>query len=802
MTPTALTSSNPTARDPQGQIRDSFFPRHWGPWRWTLFGLLLAACVFTRLYDLGDKALMHDESLFVYYCEYQLHREWTYNYMPILHGPLMIELQAMVFHVFGDSTYTMRLGCGLLGIAGFLLILGLRPFFGESGTWAALTFYVVSTGLTFYSRFFRNDALFHFLTILIILCACWWYRTQSRRWLVGLVLAIVLLFCNKENSLILYFSGISFFVFWVIQDAVQWFLKGKSGEALASKPYPAPEPAKVPNAFWLSVAIFAAGVLVFTRVFEGIKFDADVVRAVGHDYFLKDVHSLKLLLGILPPGVESAKDLPWYQSPWTWRKLYAVGFLFLLGAVAFAKVFIRFELGHREVLTRFWNGLARNKWWLLAAAALGLFIYLGVFTTWFKHPRGPFKIYRDTFGYWLGQHEWERITGPFHYQMVITLIYELPAVLLMVGGWMLALARPRWGRVFILPLLGLLTLLCVLYFNSAEWEQFLTSPVVSEAGQQTHATGKAFLKDTINVTSGVHVYLILVLSAICVVLTWKALWRGQIFHAWLLWWAVSSIGGYSYAGEKVPWVGTHMMLPIVLLAASYTGKLWDHWGLRHRGWFFVILGIFVLWNAKAMINANFRNNDDIRERVLYGHTSEDLKQHADDVIAYWKRASIRPDWQRNHNDLTKLKEVRVLVKATDSAIWPLRWYFRNIEWTEYDDPAKAQEKYEFVFLDANDLDKYPNIREHYTVYRGRGRGFWQPQLPDWKRLADAWLNLIPRQYEDRPSSVKTRAADSRAEWKKIKDYLLHRRTFERAGSPYPSVSSVDYFFCVRKDVDL
>lgn len=779
-------------------------PPKWGPLRWTLFGLLFAACAFTRLYDIGDKALMHDESLFVYYTEYQLHRAWTYNYMPILHGPLMIEIQAMIFHIFGNSDFTMRLGCALLGIAGFFLIFRMKPFMGEAGTWAALVFYTVSTGLAFYSRFFRNDALFHFLSLLIVLCACNWYRSRSRRWLIGLVVSVTLMFCNKENSVMFYFSGITFFLFWVIQDLTQWVIKGKGADALAAEPRPESAPARFPNVFWFAVAIWAFLILVLTQTFEGIKYDADVVRAINHDFALKDVRSIKLLFGILPSTVDNANlsALKLYETPTGWRLIYGCGFLATLAALWIAKIAVRAEVGHREVIKNFWNGIARNAWWFAGAVFLSIFLYLGIFTTGFANPRGPFQIYRDTFGYWAGQHAWGRIDGPFQYQMVITLIYELPAVIIMVAAWIFAMARTRWGRAWALPVLGLVTIACLIAFNSDWWKAFLNAPIYGPDGKAILFARRAdYLHRVIKFNSGVHVYLILFLSYCCVVLTWAALWRGQIFHAWLIWWSVTSIGAYSYAGEKVPWVGTHMMLPIILLAASYTGKLWNAWGHRRRAWFFVLFGLVALWNTKALVNACFRNNDDIRERILYGHTSKDLKHHADAVVRYWERASIRLDWQRNHNDITKLKDVKVLIKATDAAIWPLRWYFRDIEWTEHDDAAKANDKYQFVFLDANDLDKYPNIKEGYTVYRGRGRGFWQPQLPEWQRLLDVWFMLVPRQYLD-GQPIASRAYDGKMEWKKLKDYLLLRKTFEKAGASYPSVSSVDYFFCVRKDIDL
>ncbi|HNM47155.1 MAG TPA: hypothetical protein PKH51_09075, partial [Candidatus Sumerlaeota bacterium] len=131
-------------------------------WIAASFVFLFLVCMMTRLYDLGWKAIMHDESLFVYYTYYQLFDKLDYNYLPILHGPTMMELQALVFHIFGTSDYTMRLGVALLGVGGFFWVYALRPWLGTMGTWVALAFYSLSPGITAFQRFLHMDSLYLF----------------------------------------------------------------------------------------------------------------------------------------------------------------------------------------------------------------------------------------------------------------------------------------------------------------------------------------------------------------------------------------------------------------------------------------------------------------------------------------------------------------------------------------------------------------------------------------------------------------------------------------------------------------
>ena len=55
----------------------------------------------------------------------------------------------------------------------------------------------------------------------------------------------------------------------------------------------------------------------------------------------------------------------------------------------------------------------------------------------------------------------------------------------------------------------------------------------------------------------------------------------------LAWLAILNLVGYSLAGEKMPWLGTHLTLPMILLTAWYFGGVFariDKRKLLDRGW--------------------------------------------------------------------------------------------------------------------------------------------------------------------------------------------------------------------------
>lgn len=62
-----------------------------------------------------------------------------------------------------------------------------------------------------------------------------------------------------------------------------------------------------------------------------------------------------------------------------------------------------------------------------------------------------------------------------------------------------------------------------------------------------------------------------------------------LFVAWL---AVLNLVGYSLAGEKMPWLGTHLTMPMIFLAAWYFGGIiekLDFDKFRERGWLYLLV---------------------------------------------------------------------------------------------------------------------------------------------------------------------------------------------------------------------
>ncbi len=109
-----------------------------------------------RFYDLGVRAMSHDESLHALY-SYYLYDAGNYEHNPMMHGPLLFHINALLYFLFGDSDTTARIAPALAGIGVVWMAYPYRRYLGRIGALAAGVMLSVSPSLLFHSRYIRND---------------------------------------------------------------------------------------------------------------------------------------------------------------------------------------------------------------------------------------------------------------------------------------------------------------------------------------------------------------------------------------------------------------------------------------------------------------------------------------------------------------------------------------------------------------------------------------------------------------------------------------------------------------------
>ena len=150
-----------------------------------------------------------------------------------------------------------------------------------------------------------------------------------------------------------------------------------------------------------------------------------------------------------------------------------------------------------------------------AACMLGFWGFaLLLFTGLGTRPRGGFLSgVVGSLGYWLGQHEVNRGSQPWFYYLLLAALYELVPVALALAGAIWLWRRRREPAVADWPLLG------------------------GRAAEVAPALGRG------------------------------------LFLELCLWWGISAWTAYSLAGERMPWLLIHPMLPLYLLAGWFLALL-------------------------------------------------------------------------------------------------------------------------------------------------------------------------------------------------------------------------------------
>jgi 4-amino-4-deoxy-L-arabinose transferase-like glycosyltransferase len=180
-------------------------------WEIALYILLVVIALVTRFYDVGARVMSHDESLHTLF-SWNLYVGKGYQHDPMMHGPSLFHITALMYFLFGDSDFTARLGPVLFGVAMVILPYWFRPWLGRIGALAASFMILISPGLLYYSRYIRHDTFLDFFTLLMFLAFFQYMRTRANRWLFIGAAGVSLMICTMEAAYIHGFIGVTFIV--------------------------------------------------------------------------------------------------------------------------------------------------------------------------------------------------------------------------------------------------------------------------------------------------------------------------------------------------------------------------------------------------------------------------------------------------------------------------------------------------------------------------------------------------------------------------------------------------------------
>ncbi|MBK8026511.1 MAG: TIGR03663 family protein [Chloroflexi bacterium] len=199
-------------------------------------------------------------------------------------------------------------------------------------------------------------------------------------------------------------------------------------------------------------------------------------------------------------------------------------------------------------------GLAWNaKRWIIAALVFHI-PFAFFFTTMFTNPVGLASGMVGSLGYWLEQQAVKRGSQPqYYYMLAVMPVYEYLPI---VGALLASLA-------------GFVKL----------WKN-LISPVTppSDPALPSEAETGSEISDPVE-KSGRPI-------------THPNWLRRPSFILFVAWWAALMFLALTLAGEKMPWLGTHMTTPLIFMAAWYFGAVFTNtdWTVFvRRGWLYMLL---------------------------------------------------------------------------------------------------------------------------------------------------------------------------------------------------------------------
>ncbi|MFO7539432.1 MAG: TIGR03663 family protein [Chloroflexota bacterium] len=577
-------------------------------WYKIIYVLFIILAIVSRFADLGSRVVSHDESLHTQYA-YQYYNGDGYMHTPLMHGPFLFHATALSYWLLGDNDFTARIPVAILGILLVVMPYYLRNWLGDKGAIFASFFFLVSPYLTYYSRYIRHD-IYVIVWAMIAMIAMWHYLEKRRdKYLWWFVVGTVLMFCTKEVSFI--YVAI-FGSYLVVRLAVQilgsaWFyplwpnlrssililaiaaLLGAGGfvgqelvtreaeptvtttpdgQTFAADPteqIAAGEDASTSNAEsimrWLQV------LAIFTMI-GGLVLAAHTMRPHIDDYPEFDLIILfaTLLLPSIAPMFSAI--VGWPPNDYTFTTCATLDPVciqaFLASGLARSLLFVAIT-GAVGIAVGFWWDARR---WLIAAVIFHS-IFLVLFTSVFTNPGGWMSGTVGSLGYWIEQHEVQRGSQPWFYYLFVMPFYEFMVVTFSITAIGLWLRFKQLNRV-VGYWIGVM-LLALLAYSLVHWlfnRTALTPEEMSQVPGLLSAVGIVLVS--------ILIWFLCLRHRLAAAYNLEkgvlSLFRTEQIREivpFLVWWAVFTWLAYSIAGEKMPWLSTHFVIPMGLLAGWY-----------------------------------------------------------------------------------------------------------------------------------------------------------------------------------------------------------------------------------------
>ncbi len=668
--------------------------------------LIFVAAILTRFWDLGSRALHHDESEHAYYSWiYAIGGGYTHD--PLLHGPFLFHANALITLLFGATDATARFMPAATGVAIVMLPWLLRgpKHLGRWGALSASVFLLFSPSILYYSRFIRHDVYTLIGTFLLFIGIVRYVERPSARWMLLAAGATGFLTTTKE---------VCFIVFFIF-----------------------------------GIYLIVAAIWRIAPVLLGIG-------AAAGAAFLVVAKAMSFL------GAPALPSIPWSNPTGAELRTFALDLIFhplviaalAIGALALGAAIV--VLNRRKDPERGWidsftedspeestaaalRAMLLDRRALAAAIGLGLLIYVVLYTSLFTNMIGLATGSFGALGYWLGQQGVQRGQEPWFYYVLLVPQYEFIGVILFpiacillfkdtLVGWRRRIPFDHrwWVRLFI-----------------AFWGVMMFA-ILSWAGEKM-----PWLT--------VHIALPLILLSAMMVgdaLGWlEQQWRrwrsrgrndllilsgalltvGAVGLALLTW---ASDGPYSRSGNTLvhlvrPDAAAHWWLMLGLPVLAFLVVIGI--GVARLGPRTAVTGLLVTTVVGLLLlqvhqewRLTYREGDVPKDMLIYVQTSPYVPQVTHDLT----QLSIEQTGNMSLN-----------IWFDDITSWPFWWYLHNFTQIHYyGNQLPSQVSAPIVLMGSDNANTNPNLtsvlKNNYTMYQMPMR-WWIPEEKTYREFAYA-----------------------------------------------------------------
>ena len=644
-----------------------------------------------RFWDLGLKPLHHDESMHAYFSYLLFLNPSSYQYNPLLHGPFQFHAIAYVYYVAshlgtpdgGVTDVTARIAAATMGTLMIPMCYFLRNNIGKVAALIAAFLLAISPTFVYYSRFTREDiyfASFVFITVV----ALFKYAEQRRlRWLLIGLGAFAGAYATKEAAFfnIAMFGGIlAGFIAWELGSRIVYPWADQSEEEDKS--------ASAGNSGAGAQVGAAAGSVPVTR---RVRLPLGLGDHAG-------VLAVLLYLGVA--GIAAKLVLKWVQTTSAW-----ISATDKAGAANQAQIAVQ-RLAQAQNTSQDIENVLVNVL-LIALVVIATIVLVAVIWQLFTDPyQSPpeDQLARRGLARWVDPVRQPLLNGlvrvPWaHWFFGLLVIFGIFAGLF----WIIPSSDPTLCNGSVPTTLGLQQ------GSICSWTQGFHQGIGNGlvqgifywiTQQQVERGGQPWYYYLILIPFYEQLVLIFGLGGLV-----RCLAHPTRFRLFVVFWFVASLFLYSWAGEKMPWLTIHIVLPLILLAAIALDwavvralEMLDEMAQNRYAGRSVFAGQVLARSARPLLTLVFAflllipmlhsmlfvtyvdPGDAPHEMLSYVQTTTDVT----DVMA-----KITALDQQLYGGTHQLR----IGLPNSQAIWPFTWYLRDYKnvWFYYDgkDPAPS-----------------------------------------------------------------------------------------------------------------